>query len=205
MSIGVTIQETVTPRLQVFLSGLRRRKGLHEMISNRAGRLTKSHLIDLSRTRHKTAAALGARPTGHLGRAAESVASTSSEESATISITSPGFARVGRDLEIRPVNGQWLTVPIDRLGYGVRVRELERNLGTRLFRPRRADGSRSRILALREGKGKNARLRPVYALVRRVRLRQDRTLLPSNAQFSGAALKGINDYVAALLAEKGKA
>lgn len=197
-AIRVDIADDVGPRLVQFINGLKSREGLHQSIGVRAGGLVKSHLIGLSQSRHKTAEALGASPTGHLGRAAESVSHEGNADGATVSVTSPGFSRVEKDLQIRPVNGNWLTIPLNRLAYGQRVRETERALQVKLFRPG-PKGAKKNVLAAR---GPQGELTIFYALSKSVTLKRDRTLLPTDDEFRDAAIEGIKDYVGRLLRQK---
>jgi len=198
MSIGIQItQDTASPALRRLSESLTDRTGLHESIATRADVLTRRHLLRESRSRHTTARRLGARPTGHLGRAAESVTGLGTAEAATVSVTSPGISRVGGDVEIKPVNGNWLTIPIHKLSYGRTVRYFEALSGLRLFRPG-APGAKKKVLSAMVGRGKSKKLVNFFALSKGVTLRQDRTLLPSDTEYLQSGLLGARDYVRAL-------
>lgn len=193
MSLGITItRDDATPTLRRLMDGLTDRRDLNRAIANRAQAMTRKHLVRLSRSRHDSARRLGARPTGHLGRAAESVSvAINQSESSTISVTSPGISRALHDVEIKPVNGNWLTIPIHKLAYGKTAWEVSRTIGVSLFRPG-AKGKKKKVLSAVERGGK---LVNFFALTKSVHLKQDRTLLPSDDEYLGTANLGARDYV----------
>jgi hypothetical protein len=131
--------------------------------------LVQRHILGLASSRHATATRLQAMPTGHLAKAARSVQHASDDKGGSVSVFSPGFARVFRDLTIVPRVAEALTLPRHALSYGRRVSELRR-MGISVYRPKGTN-----ILATNID-GKQVTL---YALVKSVRLRQDRTLLPA--------------------------
>ena len=184
---------------------------LREMTRSVASSLlefVKDHLDEMAATRHKVADRLGAEHTRCLEFASGRVAGSKtgqttkitaeSDSSATISIlNTPGLTRAYHDLDIAPTKGKkWLTIPISRVSYGKRVADL-RGMGRRVFRM-----GRSRVLAVSDETGKG-RARPVYALVKSVRIPRDRGLLPTRAQLVAKGREKIAEAleVAAMLAD----
>ncbi len=162
--------------------------------------LVREHLERESVTRHDTADRLGARRTGHLEDAAQSVAHTVDDDGASVSISSPGIRRAAGSYEIRPRQARALTIPVHRLAYGHRVAEL-RARGIEIFRPvapggRRGSGPHRDYLAT---VGSDGRLEVLYLLRQSVTIPQDRTLLPSDDALSDAATRGARAVMQALI------
>ena len=84
--------------------------------------LFRDHIRAQARVRHKTAASLGAAPTGALERAAQSPEATGDAEGVLLALR-PGelFARAFGDVEILPRNGRFLTIPASARSYGERI------------------------------------------------------------------------------------
>ena len=102
----------------------------------------------------------------------------------------PGISRAFHALEIAPRTASILTIPINSIAYGKRAGQL-RAEGWKLFRGK--------------GKGKhilfgayNGERLGLYALKDRVRVPQDRTLLPSDQQISSAVQRGAQQYINSL-------
>jgi hypothetical protein len=197
ISIRTTIDDTdsVIPRLAMFVGALRPggRTKLNRAIGHHLLNLTRDHLTEIARSRHDTAQRLGARPSGHWAQAAEKARSSANAEAATVTIRHPGISRVGRDVTITPGEGKkFLAIPLIAAAYNQRA---YRQKG--LFVLRSAEGAL--FLAKMSGRGKSADLEVWYLLVRSVKQKQDRSLLPSDEQYSQGALEATRDYVAWLL------
>ena len=136
--------------------------------------------------RHTTAARLGAQPTQHLSKGAARVTYRASSTSASVLVPIAGISRAFHDLAITPVRASALTIPVSAAAYGHRVRELER-LGWRIFRPK----GRDVLMGSRDG----GEPEPLYALKKRVVVRQDRSLLPSDERVAEAINKACALYV----------
>ncbi len=168
------------------------RTSLNKRIGLAAKAKTREHLAGIARTKHGTAQKLGAEPTGHFKDAAESINMSANADGAELRVSHRGgLSRAVRDVDIKPTGGRsFLTIPVHGAAYGKRVRELERSLGRRLFRPYKkgAGKVRARALAATGGDGK---LVFFYALAGSVHQDQDRSLLPSDEEFSIAAKTGV--------------
>jgi hypothetical protein len=151
--------------------------------------LVQRHILGLSASRHATATRLQALPTGHLAKAARSVLHAATEKGGAVSIYSPGFARVFRHLTILPRVAEALTIPRHALSYGRRVSELRR-LGFSIYRPKGTN-----ILATNLG-GEQVTL---YALVKSVRIKQDRSLLPDDNTLARTATEAMSRLIKRIL------
>jgi len=200
MSISATMtveDDSATPFLKQLSSGLQDRTRLNQFIAGRGEALTRDYLFAQAAIRHRTANALGATPTGHLERAAESVTSEWNGDDAIIGITSPGISRVMGDIEIDPVNGSYLTIPATAAAYGKRAEEVAQQFGDLHFVPF-PNGKKALVAELGTGKDKQEIV--MYWLVAHVTLPEDRTLLPSDEAYLAAAEDGAGDYYEAMVA-----
>ena len=144
------------------------------------------HIRRESSVRHSSADRWDARPTGHLEKGAARITSHATADRATVRVPIAGITRAFRDLEIVPVKAKELTIPVSAAAYGHRVRELAR-MGWQIFRPKGHDV----LMGSRNG----SEAEPLYALKKRVVVRQDRTLLPSDEAVSAAINKACAAYV----------
>jgi hypothetical protein len=184
--VNVSGDEQVIKLLGRLRSSLTDKGALHQSIGTYAEQLTRQHLTVLAGTRHDTARRLGASPTGHLARAAETVTSRGTQDAAIVTVVSPGISRAFGDLTITPRSSKYLTIPAAAESYGRRARTFG-DLRVAFFgRGRMAlvqpdpDGSRDRVL---------------YWLKKQVKQRQDRSLLPPDQDFADAAAQGIKAYI----------
>ena len=152
---------------------------LHRAAGSMVADLTHDYIGMIASTRHATAERLGAAPTGFFGRAADKVSMTADPSGATVTINHPGFIRAFRTVEIVPSKSKYLAIPINAISYGHRAIDLWAAMN--LFIPKG-----KRVIAATIG----GVLTPLYALCKSVTQKQDRSLLPSDADFQDAAVKG---------------
>jgi hypothetical protein len=195
LSIGAIFSDSdaVIPRLGQFVEQLRDRTGLHEAIGRRALHVTRDWLIEIAQTRHNSAQRLGAEPSGFWGRAAEQVHSEADQEAATVTVSGPGIGRAAHDVDIEPGEGKkFLTIPLCAEAYNQRAYRVpglfvfKGTMGGLFLAAKNPDGS----------------LNIWYALVASVHQQQDRSLLPSDTDYTLAAMEGAHDYVSYLLSKK---
>lgn len=197
MSLAATIDVSGEAQVRQMLAKLQGqltdRTILHKSIAGYAETLTRQHLTVLAGTRHKTASRLGAQPSGHLARAAESVISEGTDQAAVVSVVSPGLRRAFGPMTIVPRNGaKYLTIPAAAESYNRRAGSFN-DLRVQVFK----GGS---LLALvRDGKD-GARAQVLYWLKKSVSQPQDRTLLPADDEFAQAAYAGVRAYLRMLQA-----
>lgn len=172
------------------------RRLLFSAVGNAVSKLINDHLKRIAPTHHKTAERLGATPTGHLEKRT-SFASDGS--SATVTIPIPGINRAFKDLSIVPKDKPYLTLPLSSVAYGHRAATV-RGLGYMIFRPaakgahKNAQGGFSVYQDLLMGT-KDGETIPLYLLKKRVKQKQDRSLLPSDAEIGAAATSAITGTI----------
>ena len=124
--------------------------------------------------RHRTAARLGAQPTGWLERGIQMISARSDESTATVDLTgnaATAAQRVDGPVTIVPRGKKWLTIPATAEAYGRRPGEFSQ-LRVLFF-------GRGRIaLGVGPGKGEQGPRKVFFWLRKSVTLPQDRTLLP---------------------------
>lgn len=203
MTFSYALQTPALNRLMDAL-GPSMRRALLEAAARGVQIAVSGHIVAMAQTRHRSASALGAEPTGHYERAAADVTSEVDGDVGVVTIPIAGFSRAFHDVTIRPGAGKKaLTIPIAAESYGVRVVEMQ-SAGWRIFRPP-AKGAKmtsrdprrfseyKNILMGSAGGGAGAL--PLYALVSVVRQPQDRTLLPSDEELGAAAENGVRLYL----------
>ncbi len=183
---------TPPPRLGAWtgLVGPEGRRELFSVAANAVAILVRRHLSRIAAIRHGSAKRLGATPTGHFEKGARATHFTASADGADVMIPIAGLRRAFGPLTVTPRRASLLTLPISAHSYGKRVGELRAN-GWRIFRPKGRD-----FLMGRLRKGDEAV--PLYALRRRANLRQDRSLLPSDAEIGGAARDAMSACIRAV-------
>jgi hypothetical protein len=197
-SVEITVTGTAQRMLKKLGEKLVNRAELHHDIAVRAENTVRDYLIRIAGTRHKTANRLGATPSGHLARAAESVTSESDASGATVSVTSPGITRAFKDITITPGQGKkYLTIPATAEAYNKRARA---------FNDLRLAFFKNGLLALVKddpNRAKGERPPVYYWLKKSVTQKQDRTLLPSDQLLQSAANAGAQDWLNSFLNDNG--
>mgnify|MGYP007111671821 CR=1 FL=1 len=174
--VELSIKAKIHPKLLPILRDLGplARRELFSVGAASLASTVRSHLRRTGVGRHNTASRLGSAPTGHILKGAARVTSFSTPDSAIVSVPIAGISRAFQNLTVRSQRANALTLPVAAASYGHRVREMAR-LGWTIFRPRGKDF----LMGTREG-DKDAKL--LYVLRKQVTIKQDRSLLPSNAE-----------------------
>lgn len=150
-----------------------------------------AHLRGLAATRHDTANRLGASPTNYLAQATDAAAGadvlTAESGAATLTFRHPTIARAFRDIHIAAKGAGALTIPVDKLAYGRRASQFDLYVW-------RSKTTGSAFLALRQ-EDRHARPLLMFLLVRSVTQKQDRSLMPSDAEIAAAAVQGVREYL----------
>lgn len=183
-ALAISVQDGPMRRLFAAM-GPEGRRACHHAMAYALLVLCRKHLARAAASRHKTAARLGAAPTGHLEEAARTMLIQADADHGAVEVRSPGFARALGPLTVRARRAKALTIPLDRAAHGRRAAELKR-MGWSLFR---APGPALRGILL--GKGPSGEVRALYALRPSVTLPHDPGLLPKHealAQTTKAAL-----------------
>ena len=156
-------------------------------VANAVRILVRSHLFRIAPRHHISAHRLGATPTGHIEKGARATQFTASTNGAEVIISIPGLSRAFRPLTITPRTANALTLPISSHSYGKRVGDL-RTSGWNIFRPKGKDTLWGKLQDEDDAV-------PLYVLHKRVQLKQDRSLLPSDAELGTTASKAMLDYI----------
>jgi hypothetical protein len=183
-----------SPQLARYASALGgpERIALHEAMGLAVREGTRDYLRLDSATRHKTADRLGGERTGHMERAAQAVEGApvdADSEGATLTINHPGLSRAFHDVTIT-AGAKLLPIPLNGLAYGHSPLEF-----AKVTLLRRAEGGTKTPEHKRKPLDPSI---PAYLLVTSVTQLQDRTLLPSDAEWTEMAKDGARTFIAAL-------
>ncbi len=146
------------------------RRGMHSRIAVEAEKFTKKFVSALPD--HATAQRLGAKPTGHLARAARGIESDATEQTARVRVPRASRLRAAfGTYVVRPGPGKkYLTIAQAAESYGRRAREIEGLV------PMRVGPMRQLVLARKSEGGEG--LTVLYRLVTEATIPEDRSLLP---------------------------
>lgn len=196
IEVRLTGVDEVASDLQALRNGLTRRGPLHAKMAVRGKQFTQAHLRGLDR--HKTAERLGAKATGHHNKAAASVGAQSDEDEALIVIPRrTGLGRAFGNVVLRPGSGRkYLTIPAHKRTYGRSARDAR--WGDDPFQFVLLGRYRALIFKDGEDKGEVA-----YWLKREVSQKQDRSLLPSDAEYMDVGNKAATEFFDTLLRKGG--
>lgn len=152
------------------------------------------HIRGYMRTKHHSANALGARPTGHYEKGAAAITMSADSSGAEVRIPIPGINRAYEDVSIRPGPGKRaLTLPRAAVAYGRKVSEV-RALGWTVFCP---NGS-NWLMGRRDGDETPTLL---YTLVGGVVQRRDPSLLPSQGDIVATGWQAMWKRIQAAIAK----
>lgn len=175
--------EDVSVRLGNWVSrvGGADRRILYSAAANAVALLVSDHLARLAGWKHTSASRLDAQPTGFLSKAARGTVHNATENYGEVVIPAP-LGRAFHDVEIRPRNAAALTIPASSAAYGIHAGDLAA-LGWNIFRPKKKDFLMGSI------NGEDPKI--LYWLRGAVRQKQDRSLLPSDADIHRVAATAI--------------
>lgn len=176
-------------RLFAGLQDPAKKQGVNRAIATRMEQLSREYLRREAPGRHDTAQRLGARPTGHLEKAAQRFESRATAEAAIVSFPrNTGLSRAFHRLHIEPrPPRKYLTIPVHPEAYGRRAREFDELFALNV-------GPRGTLVLARRLEGRGI-LETMYVLVKSATIKQDRTLLPSDQQYAQAALGGVKAWL----------
>lgn len=189
INVEIVVDDS-TPVLQELHKELTDLTPLNDYIGSAAADGTRMHIRSAAQTRHSSAEALGASPTGYLTKRAELVSYTASSTGVELAVTGAIFRRVFGPVTIKPVAGKMLTIPWRAEAYGRRAREFGD-----LFVYVSKRGKGLAFLARQEGKT----IQLYYLLKSMVVLPQDTGLLPTEEQYAQGAELGARGYLRKLL------
>lgn len=170
----LNVHPHVNPKLTALLRELGPvwRKNLLGVGANGLKVCLRRYLRNEAQRRHTTALMLGGTPTGHIQKGAARIAVWDHDDThASVIVPIAGIQRAFGDLTITAKKATALTIPVSGAAYGHRVRELRR-MGWSVFRPKGHD------YLMGSHDGEAAQL--LYVLRKKVIVRRDRTLLPTD-------------------------
>ena len=166
IQIDVSNLDTGLPGLTAALTD---RRAMHAKIAEDAEKFTKDFGARKAAGEHRTAGALGARPTGHLERAYAGIQQESDDTEARLLVPRASRLRAAFGAyELKP-RKRYLTIPVARDSYGRRAGEFD-DLTFLRVGPRK-----TAILARKDSSGN---LQTMYLLVTSARIPADESLLP---------------------------
>lgn len=174
--------------------GTAERRRLEGSAARSVADTVRRHLAALGTSRHTTARRLGATPTNVIARTAENVAVRQGGEGTEVVVPHPMFRRAFRNIAIRPQRAKALAIPVSGEAYDKAPRSF-----ADLFVWKSKKGNK--FLARRNGK----RLTLVYLLKEGVNQPKDPSLLPTTAELTAAAKRGLADMIRRIAARQGGA
>lgn len=204
ISLQTSVENKAAPLLQVLMQriGPEGRQTLNEAATHPVAVLVRGHIMEAARTRHNTADNIRGGPatrTGHLTKAAESVAEEVSSTEGLVTISSPGFRRALGPVTILPKRRAHLTIPTDAQAYGKTVAEVVRE-GIKVFRPKGKN-----FLATSEKELGGWTLRVLFNLVTSATLKHEPELLPAKTEMEKEGKRGVLAELRDILSKAGAA
>jgi len=180
MNFSVTIPTSLANFLDCL--GPSGRHNLYSVAANALKILVQGHIRSEVPKRHKWAEKLDAKATMHLQKGAARISFSADANHGEVNIPIAGMGRALHDVVITPTNARALTIPDHKAAYGHRVAELQR-MGWMVFHPKGKNVlmGYQKDMTLKKGQHEAVKL---YTLARRAKQRQDRSLLPSDADIN---------------------
>lgn len=147
--------------------------------------LVRRHVNRYARGHHATAESLGAVQTRHLEDGSAAIVCDGS----SVDIPIPGFNRVFHPIDIRPRKKKAITIPINRVSYGVRAPRLAAE-GWDLFKVGTRGGGPGAGILFGRKSGESAAV-ALYLLRTHVHVRQDRSMLPTDEEMNRQTAGGV--------------
>lgn len=199
LNIDITVTDQATPKLKELMDALELDEQVQFMgsLADDFEILTREHITQASRTRHKTAARLGATPTGYLEKiatSAEGVSGVGAPGLVTLTLQGEIFKRAFGPITVKK-DDKRLTIPIAPESYG----RVAREMGP-LFQIKSRKGN---FLLVRRDPDDKKKLQLLYLLRDQVTLPQDRGLLPADKDFLRTAETAAKRFVDREVAELG--
>lgn len=184
LTVTVETPENISKLSEKLLGNM---ESVYRNAGVRLARCIRNWIRLLASTRHDTANKLGATPTGHF-KASDVLPPNATNSDVSVTVTTPGISRAYHDIDIDPVNGQFLTIPLHADAYGLSAREYSERYG-KLFRINQK-GSTEKGKVLYTKDVLNGKPIPMYALTAHVHQVRDPSLMPTNAKMTEEAIEG---------------
>lgn len=170
IQLEVSLQDQVTPRIDALNNALTaRRSSLSDAgkkIAAAAGaNVVKAHFADLERSRHR-----GTSPFHFYGKATRATSHRVQNGTAVVAIDHEGIQLRRFGGTVKPRNGKYLTLPVDPVAHGRRIREFSGEKLNWIINKQRGTG-----VVLLAGK-------VLYALTQKTEHKPDPSVLPTDSQ-----------------------
>ena len=183
MNVQLQIQDF--GKLQALMNALgpSNRKRLNAVGAKRLEVEVRRHVARVSAGRHRTAADLGGKQTGHYRKGLRGIAGHATAQGGEVVIPIAGISRAFHDIDLATptrFGKSYYAIPKHAQSYGHTVAEM-RSRGWKIFRPgKKNDPNAPKILLGYKSKGE----KPVtlFILAKHVHQKQDPSLLPSSSQ-----------------------
>ena len=184
LTVTVQIPEKINKLSDKLMGGM---ESVYKNAGVRLARCIRNHIRLLANTRHDTANKLGASPTHHF-KASDVLPPNATTSDVSVTVTTPGISRAYHDIDIDPVNGQFLTIPLHADAYGLSASEYSERYG-KLFRiNQRGSTEKGKVLYTKDAL--NGKPIPMYALTTHVHQVRDPSLMPTNDKMTEEAING---------------
>jgi len=206
LAIEISIRDTATLALRALKAGIKPAR-LQRPAGAAVTQLFRNHFTALNAAR---ANQMGGTRTNFYAGAARSTSWQPVPDGLVIAVNKQGIRQrfFGGTINAKP--GKALTIPADPAAYGKRAREFN-NLHVAIFKGSTGNAigalftnaATNISIGKRGVKAKSSTIeRVMYWLVKSVTQRPDPTVLPTDAAITGAALTGMRQYIAAIVARR---
>jgi hypothetical protein len=178
MTINIDLRDTASEAVQGMRTRIADSATVHAVIAMSSERFVKD--FGARNQEHRSAARLGARPTGHLYKAYQDIEGASDASSARLLVPRSSRLRAAfGGYTARPTGGRkYLTIPVAAEAYGKRAGEIQ---GLEFMR---VGPKKTPILARPDGQG---RITTFYLLAKQADIPADEGLIPVEAMTRQAA------------------
>ncbi len=192
----VTTWGKSTPILNLLLEKLEDPADLLEEVAIETQEMVRLWIIEAAADRHHTAQDLGAAPTGYLTAAAEDTTAVASSRGAVITVKGHIFKRYFGAVQVAPRRAKMLSIPVNAASYGKKTKDFGK---MNIIKSKAGD----LLLVKTTGRGKKKKITPLFLLLRKVTLPQDKGLLPGPKRRAQVAERAARDYLAAEIQKGG--
>jgi hypothetical protein len=192
INLKVTTWGKSTPILNLLIEELEDTSDLNEEVAIETQEMVRLWIIEAAADRHHTANDLGATPTGYLTKAAEETIATASSKGAVVTVKGQIFKRFFGAVQVLPRRARMLSIPVSAESYGKKTKDFGK---MSIIKGKSGD----LLLVRTTGRGKNKKVTPLFLLLRRVTLPQDKGLLPGPKRRAETAERAARDYLAKVI------
>lgn len=179
-------------------AALQDREPMHQRMAADVGGFVQAHGREKSKTEHRTANILGAKPTGHLERAYAGIEDESDASGMRLLIPRDSRLRAAfGSYTLKPKRSKYLTIPTHKDSYGRRAGELENLTFIRLGGGGGVGTGSQALLIRKDDEGK---MEVMYFLTTSSEIKEDPSLLPFS-DIAGAARDSAESFYDELIEE----